>query len=818
MNETLTKIIAAAYLHDMGKLLWRGWYTRKKNTYEIAHAQYVFDFFNKDQFSDFWKEVGLLASLHHAKDFFKYKKRDTFSNPEEAQQIAWTIYMADNISSKERIDEETLWETREEHIKHFGLKTVFENLFADQYLTNLRSYIPESLEKSKFLLTDKGNSFEGCYFDTNIIGKIGDHQIKGGFEALSKEFDLKLQKLAEQFPTPDSSNSKILLYALDQLTQNFFSLVPSDAYKSIGDISLYDHTKTTVAIAIALYKWGFASLWNKISTQSVCQGEVSIIAGDFNGIQKYLFESCKSQSWLAKRLRMRSFTVQILNEAIIEFLLEKIWLSRASVLINAGGKFVILSNYLDWETFATLQENIGNFFIENYGCSLKISLLHEIVKIGDIFDISGDEKNTSSFFENLFQKLSLVKYHPYTEKQLHKLFEVSNIEWKKLCVACEHHYLSKDSEETSCQNCNAELDGGGYLTTQNCVYMQYQQWGNFYFDLFWENPPSENCIQIAFNTWDKEVGSIPILNKSINTYIPKKANNSAKSFSELIDNPRSYLCMVKWDVDSMSILLKHGFNNNQESDKGTSIYSVSRIVQFSRMLELFFWKHMQDFLAKEFENCYTIFSWGDDFAFIIPAKQRIHFISRLYEEFENFVAHNNKIHFSVGLSLFKDKTPLWEINRYTETLLKESKNKNKNQIGSQRPYNLEQRSICLYDPDYILDYKTSPRSIEQDLTIKRSQNQEISSGLLYSRYLELLKMKELLSEGEINRSQYAKIWARILYSISRNIKKTELKNEILKDFEQILQQITQKSNLKEKLLHLLLKITNSIYEKRIQSE
>jgi CRISPR/Cas system-associated protein Cas10 (large subunit of type III CRISPR-Cas system) len=50
----------------------------------------------------------------------------------------------------------------------------------------------------------------------------------------------------------------------------------------------------------------------------------------------------------------------------------------------------------------------------------------------------------------------------------------------------------------------------------------------------------------------------------------------------------------------MSLILKYGFEKNN--------YSLSRILTFSRLLDLFFGYRLQKFLEEEFENVYTIYS------------------------------------------------------------------------------------------------------------------------------------------------------------------------------------------------------------------
>jgi len=48
--------------------------------------------------SNEWKHIAKIASYHHQKDYSHFKNELN----EEDRFIAWCIYMADNISAKER--------------------------------------------------------------------------------------------------------------------------------------------------------------------------------------------------------------------------------------------------------------------------------------------------------------------------------------------------------------------------------------------------------------------------------------------------------------------------------------------------------------------------------------------------------------------------------------------------------------------------------------------------------------------------------------------------------------------------------------------
>ncbi|MBQ7074988.1 hypothetical protein IJM86_08365 [bacterium] len=188
-------------------------------------------------------------------------------------------------------------------------------------------------------MTDKGVVTVENKFEQSLIKYVGDEKIESKFGKLAKDFVEELEQLALSYNDENLSEKEMknLIYSLDILLQNYFSFVPSDAYNSIGDISLYDHTKTTVAIATALRENGVHLQENIFQSQTseIEKEEISLIAGDFPSIQKYIFGNIQTSESLSKRLRAKSLTVQLLNEAVVEYLCSSLEISRASVLMNA---------------------------------------------------------------------------------------------------------------------------------------------------------------------------------------------------------------------------------------------------------------------------------------------------------------------------------------------------------------------------------------------------------------------------------------------------------------------------------------------------
>ena len=600
--------------------------------------------------------------------------------------------MADNIWSQERINQnqqinqDTTYPTRideqnienNEHIKKKWLTMVFDNLFVwhdgkNNYKCH-NNYIPQKLEDVSIwnmISTDKGFEFRGEEdFVAEVWKMIWWDDVKAWFENLASQFCEDLKSIFTWYanrPIRELSQSDYnhIIYQLDILCQNYMTLVPSDAYKSIWDISLYDHTKTVVANAVVLYHhFQNEKIKTSYSTTQVCEYSCTLIAWDFPSIQKYINKAFAISHGLAKRLRARSFVVQAINEAVIEYMIEKLNLSRANVLINAGGKFVIYSHKdvdISW-----LSDDINTFLIQKYHGDIKINMISQKMKIWDIFQSISDDANKSNIwdiFTQLFDNLSRHKWQIRSENNLknltNQLFDTGiqydnvyewwpdhlAIEWKTNIHLIEEKQIWEE------------------LTKNVSVYIIYRKDDKFFFDLKRSHEwLQSDYIYLQFNT--RTLSNLPkkIVAKSINLYVPKEGD-TIKEFDKILWQEQ-YLTLIKWDVDNMSIILKHWLEY---------IYSVSRFVQFSRFLELFFGTLTQKFLQNQYNDVYTIFSGWDDFEFIMPFSQSVDFIDTYQQEFNKFVWWSDYLHFSSSIVLFKDKMPIKTISQQWEEVLKSAK-------------------------------------------------------------------------------------------------------------------------------------------------
>lgn len=810
-NTNYYKVIIASYLHDIGKLLRRWWQNRQWNKYKIAHAQQVNEFFQGNEFNEFWKDIWLIASLHHARDYTIYN----FNWNTDQKKLCWCVYMADNISAIERehkrIDE-SWYESATNNIKQIWLSSIFENILKPD-LSFKYWYLPKSLNELDLqsMIPEK-RWYEKHNFDEFILSNLTITWVQSWFETLKTGFIKDLKKLISDSSLNEKSEDEHFsqfISKLDILLQNYFTMVPSDAYTSIWDISLYDHTKLVVAISTILYKWWYMDKEYKYEnkeysdTNKVLMEECWIIAWDFPSIQKYIFNGILKQTDIAKRLRARSLIIQLLNEAVIEYILEKFNLPRANVLLNAWWKFVILSPKID--SIDNICDEINKYFIQTNNWNIKINLIYKKFLFKDIFDKNEQAEGVKSTFESIFKELAKNKSKIYSKENLKLLFKNQSVDnWKVLCKYCGQNYYQWDDEnaEKKCNLCEKEIILWWSIVSKDSICLKYKDdnW-NFQFD---RTNDSWN-LKIIFNNWDySKIWDSRWIWKSINLYVPSDHRWITKSFGEISDN---YLCMVKWDVDFMSIILKFWFGK---------IYSVSRLVQFSRFLELFFGKYSAEFLKNEHKDTYTVFSGWDDFIFVVPFQDRKKFIQDYYTKFEEFVAKNQNIHFSIWLSMFKDKTPFRFVDDYTEKILKAAKTSSKKYVASDST-KCSVKWIWFYESTYSIPYEWLP-NIDNSLQLEwEIWDKWMSYSGLYSVYIEFINMSKILNSWNFSH-KYVQYWSKLIYMVTRNVKDKNQKELIIKDLKELIWNIQlEKESInkrKVKINKLLIKIIDKIYTNR----
>jgi CRISPR-associated protein Csm1 len=151
----------------------------------------------------------------------------------------------------------------------------------------------------------------------------------------------------ERIPKAHLSSLPLWLDHFDSLWLTMTHAIPSaTAFGTKPEVSLYDHSKATAALATALWRWHHEH--GRFDVRALREGwaeeKFLLIQGDVFGIQDFIFaEGGATQKHAHKLLRGRSFQVSLFAECAALKLLDALELPPTAQIINAAGKFLIVA-------------------------------------------------------------------------------------------------------------------------------------------------------------------------------------------------------------------------------------------------------------------------------------------------------------------------------------------------------------------------------------------------------------------------------------------------------------------------------------------
>jgi len=142
--------------------------------------------------------------------------------------------------------------------------------------------------------------------------------------------------------------------------------------------------------------------------------------------------------------------VQLIQEAVLQYVLEKLNLPRANVLISAWWKFVILTNKVNEKALIFIQQNINNFFVENYPW-VKFTLANKSLILKDIIWTWAD---FASKLEELFGLLWQNKFKTFSKENYKVILKYEGLNWEVLCKFCGLNYIEwEEIQDNICKSC-----------------------------------------------------------------------------------------------------------------------------------------------------------------------------------------------------------------------------------------------------------------------------------------------------------------------------------------------------------------------------
>ncbi|PPD35713.1 MAG: type III-A CRISPR-associated protein Cas10/Csm1 [Methylomonas sp.] len=395
--EQSSRIALAAFLHDLGKFAERARISNDQTTIDANKQLYCPQKkkFTDDKYVRFTHVhaayTGLAMDIieEHMPDltsedfapFGSWKTReadDSFINAAAMHHkpetfLQWIIATADRVASGFDREEFEQYNSADEGTatgkNHYTARQL--TLFEQIRLGEDKNQPPQKYAYRyplKPLSPDSVFPVLASQYETH-----SDKQAQDEYLNLWQAFVKALQKM----PKSHRYNWSLWLDHFETVWGVYTQAIPSaTAFNVRPDVSLYDHSRVTAALATALWRYHYdnndtgetARKHISVQTESWTIPKFLLIQGDFFGIQDFIFASGgETNKRAAKLLRGRSFYVSLLSECAALKVLDALDLPSTGQVINAAGKFMIVAANTE-QTKAKLQQvqqELDQWFLEH---------------------------------------------------------------------------------------------------------------------------------------------------------------------------------------------------------------------------------------------------------------------------------------------------------------------------------------------------------------------------------------------------------------------------------------------------------------------
>lgn len=617
MKKKEIDLMIGSLLHDIGKVIYR---TGSHDNHSSSGYSYLKEEIGID-------DVDILESVlyHHA----SMLRSANISK----KSLAYITYIADNIASAA--------DRRDNSTGNYGfeMSSPLEPVFNILNGNNQRKYYHPSMLDSKinFPTEDKVDFDEGFY--TSVKFKITE--------------TLKSIELNDRY-----------INSLLEILEATMSYLPSSTAKGEkADISLYDHSKMTMAIASCIY---FYLTEKEIDDfkKVLLDGEADfkkencfvLFSIDVSGIQKFIY-TIHSEDAL-KMLRSRSFYLEIMMEHIVDDILEHLGLSRANLIYSGGGHcYMLLPNtrlvkdYLD-----EYEKYLNEWLLKQFDISLYIAMGYVEANPDNLKNVP--EGSYLQMYREVSSQISSKKLHRYNAGQIRKLNDNKKDDYSRECRICRN--VGKLTEDGVCPMCSAlknlsanilsadyftitnksgekgvPLPGDNYIIAERKedLLNRIKKFPDSYVRIYAKNS-FHTGIKVASKIWVGNYSSQPTFEQLI-----KKAKGIER------------LGVLRADVDNLGQAIVAGFDKKYTT--------LSRTATLSRQLSLFFKYYINDILENgesnellsdsKNRNATVVYSGGDDLFIVGAWNDIIELAIDINNAFQKYTEGTLKISGGIGL-------------------------------------------------------------------------------------------------------------------------------------------------------------------------
>ncbi len=477
-----------------------------------------------------------------------------------------------------------------------------------------------------------------------------------------------------------------------------------EEFRTLPDISLYDHLKVTAAIAAVLtgVSPDEVDALLRHDKQDWARPVCVAVRADLSGIQAFIYritEGGAKGKGTAKRLRGRSLYVTLLAEALGQSLLRALDLPPMNLLYCGGGRLDVLAP-LGAETVITnWTKAVEHYLVREFGGTLGVQIAFRSVSPQDF-------EAYASVYEDLDARLIRAKQRKFASLLASGFPEVQAVH--HVCPTCD---LTPVSEPTVCQPCQDHHKIGGDLPrATHLVWVPTGQDLPGVEEFFeWPEPIGLRVGLLTNETLSSVLRAIregriraelTRLNETdflavpdgdtpstaafgfrfLANRAPFDGHGGVLEFSEIAERSQgaAYLGLLKADMDRLGLVFRRGLAKGM---------SISRLATLSSMIDLFFtgWVgQLGDRTAKRLGHgespFYTMYAGGDDLFVVGPWDAAIAFAEDLQEDFQRFCCGNPNLTLSAAIECIKPHFPVRRFARLLTDAIDAAKEAGRNRI------------------------------------------------------------------------------------------------------------------------------------------
>jgi len=468
------------------------------------------------------------------------------------------------------------------------------------------------------------------------------------------------------------------------LLQDYAWCIPSGYWKNVPDVSLFDHARTTAALAACLAADDRSIEWCKTIQKE--NGTVCLLlGGDLSGVQSFIYNIASSGA--AKSLRARSFYVQMITETLALAIIQALQIPITNIIYVGGGGFQILVPVCARENLPQIVRDLTDRLLVVHQGGLGLTVRWVEIQYNDF-------EYFNKVRERLGKDINLAKRKPFSGASPDKLLQVVGQPLNvggdplKYCSVTgedgENIEKDRDGEYKSkfvisLESLGNELPKATHIIT-NSIPMtnpcHASHWKDalrsFGLDIQIYSDKTEQIIasenenlmriwKLNPNNADDRLSDMLKDRSYVITYrpfaqlTPLDEQNRPKTFDDL-SKPKTGSFerwgVLRMDVDNLGKLFREGFGENT---------SLSRIASLSFALRLFFEGWLPKLAEPDLtEYLYLQYAGGDDL-FIVGSWDTLPiFANRVRDSFRKYTVGNPALTISGGIAIVEKKFPIYQ--------------------------------------------------------------------------------------------------------------------------------------------------------------